>query len=831
VEQAEQPAEKVSEGSVFVAQPLLAVWFSDLSRIREAIHRENRTAKSGCATFSAACESCSTGTPEANDPVPKLEIERGTQEACGASNDLGRVVPRMCLCPASQSTVAEGVPVRKPYSGCVLTDGPAWRIIFFCGDFMKTARYLSVLSLLFLLAGPSAGARQARNKPNTQAPVPVADSQGEIATHAEAYYDFVMGHYFAQEYQISSHTEDVNKAIDFLKKAFTLDPNSQQIGDELAEIYYQSQRIRDAVTEANSILSRDPDNLPARRLLARIYVRTLGDLSNTSGQKDTIAHAAEQYREILRLDPADTDAALWLARLYRLQNDQDKAEAVLRNLLAREPANENGVEQLTQLLLDEGKSQEAVSLLQGVLQRAPTPKLWEFLGDAYNQIHDLPNAEQAYRKAADAQPDDINHHKELAQTLLTEEKYPEALEQYQRLSQMDPDDPDNYVRLAEIYRQLKQLDKAEQNILLAKQRAPNSLEVTYYEASIFQDEGRLDDSIRVLSEAVTAVKTESEFTPSRRRTLAILYQQLGQLYRETSNYTAAVNTFEEMLRLGTEEDRRARIMIMDTYRDARDMPKALDAAHKAAAAYPKDRPILTAQALLFGENAQPDQAVSQLHALLDGSSADFEIQLDIAQVYEESKRWADAEQAIHAAEKIQPDSSGKEMTGFLLGAIYERQKKYDQAEEQFRKVLDANPRSASTLNYYGYILADRGIRLEEATDLIKRALAEDPNNAAYQDSLGWAYYKQNKLDEAERLLRLAVTRESHDPTILSHLGDVYAKMGKDSLAEAQWQKSLDEWHRALPAEFEPAKMAEVELKVSALKRRLAQQKTPNDAKP
>src|ERR1700688_1335993 len=696
---------------------------------------------------------------------------------------------------------------------------------------MKTSRHLATLSLLLLFVGPSAGARQSKNSPGTQAPAGSSALQDQIAAKAEAYYDFVMGHYFAQEYQVPSHAEDVNKSIAFLKKAFTLDPSSQQIGDELAEIYYQSQRIRDAVVEAQSILARDPDNLPARRLLARIYVRTLGDLSNTSGQHDTLAHAAEQYREILRLDPTDTDAALWLARVYRLQNEQDKAEGILRDLLAREPANENGVEQLTQLLLDEGKSQEAVSSLQVILQRAPTPRLWELLGDAYNQIHDLPKAEQAYRHAADAQPDDINHHKELAQTLLTEEKYPEALEQFQRLTQMDADNPDNYVRLAEIYRQLKQLDKAEQNILLAKQRAPNSLEVTYYQASIYEDEGRLDDSIRVLSDAVTAVKTESEFTPSRRRTLAILYQQLGQLYRETSNYTAAVNTFEEMLRLGAEEDRRARIMIMDTYRDARDMPKALDAAHKAAAAYPKDRPILTAQALLFGENAQPDQAVAHLHALLDGSAADFEIQLDIAQVYEESKRWTDAEQAIHAAEKVQPDSSGKEMTGFLMGAIFERQKKFDQAEQEFRNVLNANPRNTSTLNYYGYMLADRGIRLEEATSLIKRALAEDPNNAAFQDSLGWAYFKQDKFDDAEALLRQAITREGHDPTILSHLGDVYAKMGKDSLAEAQWQKSLDEWHRVLPADFEPVKMAEVEQKISALKRRLAQQKSPGDSKP
>ena len=718
-----------------------------------------------------------------------------------------------------------------------MTRNAAWWIIllvaFLCGEPMKIGRQFLAVSLLvlFVCFGPSAGAQQPKSNPFQAPSAAAAAAPDQSAVKAEAYYDFVMGHYHAQEYQVSSRADDANQAIDFLKKAFTLDPSSQQIGDELAEIYYQSQRIRDAVNEAQSILNKDPDNLPARRLLARIYVRTLGDLSNTSGQRDTLAHATDQYREILRLDPTDADAPLWLARLYRLQNEPDKAEGVLRDLLAREPANESGVEQLTQLLLDEGKSQEGIALLQGLLQRAPTPRLWELLGDSYNQIHDLPNAEMAYRKASESKPDDIHHLKVLAQTLLMEEKFPEALEQYQRLTQMDADDPDNYVRLAEIYRRTKQLDKAEQNIRLAKAGAPNNLEVTYTEASIYEEEGRFDDAVRVLSEAVTAVKTESEFTPSRRRTLAILYQQLGQLYRENSNYTAAVNTFEEMIRLGPEEDRRARVMIMDTYRDARDMPKALESARKAADAYPKERSILIAQALLYGENAQADQAVSRLRAMLDGSPSDFEIQLDIAQVYEESKRWADAEQSIHEAEKIQANTSGTELTGFLLGAIFERQKKFDQAEEQFHKVLETNPKSASTLNYYGYMLADRGVRLDEAVDLIKRALVEEPGNAAYQDSLGWAYFKQDKLPEAEGLLRQAAMRESHDPTILSHLGDLYAKMGKDDLAEAQWQKSIDEWHRALPADFEPSRMAEVEQKITMLKRRLAQQKTPGDPKP
>jgi tetratricopeptide (TPR) repeat protein len=698
---------------------------------------------------------------------------------------------------------------------------------------MKTSQQLAALLLGVIAAVPGAAAARQTNKPSSANQQPAAPSgkSADVDQHADAYYDFTMGHYYQQEYEITSHDEDASKSIDFYKKAFAIDPNSQQIGDELAEIYFQSQRIRDAVQEAQSMLAKDPDNLSARRLLARIYVRTLGDLSDTSGQKDTIARAAEQYREIVRLDPADTDAALWLARLYRLQNDHDKAETVLRGLLAREPDNESAIEQLTQLLLDEGKSGDAISFLQAALKRSAVPRLWDLLGDAYNQIHDLPNAEQAYRKASEAQPDDINHRRGLAQTLLNEEKYPEALEQYQRLAEMDSDNPDNYLRLAEIYLQTKQFDKAEQNVLQAKQRAPGNLEVIYYESTIYEAEGRYDDSIRVLSDAVTAVKAESEFTPTRRRTLAILYQQLGELYRETSNYVAAVNTFEEMLRLGPEEDRRARVMIIDTYREARDMPKALDASHKAIDAYPKDRPLRVTQALLLGEDAQTDPAVAQLRQLLDGTPNDFEIDLDLAQVYEEGKRWAEAEQSVHAAEKIAPESSAKETVGLMLGGIFERQKKYDQAEEQFRKVLDGNPNNSAVLNYYGYMLADRGIRLEEATDMIKRALAEEPTNTAYEDSLGWAYFKENKLPEAEEQLRKAAARAIHDPTILGHLGDLYAKMGKDDLAEAQWQKSVEEWHRALRGDFEPAKLAEVEQKIAALKRRLAQQKTSGDAKP
>ncbi len=614
------------------------------------------------------------------------------------------------------------------------------------------------------------------------------------SARSEAYYNFTMGHMYEQQYEATSRPEYATQAIEAYKKAYALDPKSPVIGERLAEMYWKAQRIHDAVAEAQEILKRDPSNLQTRRLLGRIYLRSLGDLSNSS-QADMAEKAIEQYREIYRLEPADTESALWLARLYRLRNEHDKAEEVLRGVLKEDPENGAGVEQLTQLLLDEGKSGDAVTLLEGITSRTPAPAL------------------------LDLDPSELSHQRGLGQTLLSEEKYSEALAVYQKLADLMPDDSDIYLRLAQIYRELHQLDKAEENLVKARQYAPGSLEVMYNEAMLYEAQGRFEDAIRVLSDAVTGLKSQSTVLPSRRRSMAILYQQLGQLYRDTQNFQAAIYTYEELGHLGDEEDRRARLLIMDTYRAAKDLTRALQTG------------IRTSHALLLGENGQTDEAVKILRVQLRKNEADRETYLNIAQVYERGRRYKEAEEAALTAEMLPGQPREKEMVWFLLGAIYERQKFYDRAEEEFKKALAVDPRNAPVLNYYGYMLGDLGIRLDEAEELVHRALKEDPYNGAYLDSLGWIYFKENKLGDAEATLRKAVARESHDATIRSHLGDVYAKTGRSDLAAAEWEKSLTEWRRSLPADVENDKVAEIEKKLSQVKHRVAQKSSPQAAKP
>jgi tetratricopeptide (TPR) repeat protein len=656
-------------------------------------------------------------------------------------------------------------------------------------------------------------------------------AQQKASPRAEAYYNFTLGHIYEQQYELTSQNDFATKAIEAYKKAYAIDPQSPIIGERLAEMYWKAQRVHDAMVEANEILKRDPNDLATHRLLARIYLRSLGDINGSGVQTEMVTKAIAEYSEVHRLDPTDQEAALWLARLYRLHNDPDKAEQVLQGLLKDDPENEAAVEQLTQLYLDQNKSEEAISLLEGMIARSPTPTLYDLLGDAYTQTHDYAQAEKAYRSAVDLDPSELGHLRGLGQALLSEEKYPEALSVYQKLAELMPDDADVYLRLAQIYRELHQLDKAEESIVKARQYAAGTLEVMYNEAMIYEAQGRYEDAIRVISDAVAGIKTQSTVLPSRRRSLAILYQQLGGLYRDSNNYQAAIYTFQELGHLGDEEDRRSRMLMMETYRQAKDLPKALQTGKEALAKYPTDTGIRATYAMVLGENQQADEGVKLLQGDLKGTPGDREVYLNMSQIYERSHRYSESEAMARKAEVIPGDPRENEMTWFLLGAIYERQKQFDKAEEQFKKVLAVNPKNAQVLNYYGYMLADRGIRLEEARDMIQRALDQEPFNGAYLDSLGWTYFKQNKIEDAEAALRKAADRDPHDPTIRTHLGEVYAKQGRMDLAAAEWEKSLGEWRRSLPADVENDKVAELEKKLGQVKHRVAQKSPVGDSKP
>jgi len=132
-------------------------------------------------------------------------------------------------------------------------------------------------------------------------------------------------------------------------------------------------------------------------------------------------------------------------------------------------------------------------------------------------------------------------------------------------------------------------------------------------------------------------------------------------------------------------------------------------------------------------------------------------------------------------------------------------------------VLTLDPTNAGAMNYLGYMFADRGVKLDEAHKLISRALELDPGNGAYLDSLGWALFRLNRLDEAATELNKALAKIGKDPTVHDHLAEVYAKQGKMKEAIQQWEASITEMKAASPAEQDAEELPKISKKLDAAK--------------
>ncbi len=644
-------------------------------------------------------------------------------------------------------------------------------------------------------------------------------SQPDQTKRSQAYTDFMLGTLAEKQFESSGKSEDAEQAINYYKQALTLDADPA-ITARLAEVYAESGSTADAIQTAEAALQQDPDNLAAHRLLARIYVHELADETDNDTQKQTIASAVEQLQALQRLDPSDVESQLWLARLYGFQNQPKKAEDQLRGILSRSPDSAGALEQLSQLYLEEGRPQDAIALLQNAAGSSDDPTLYDLLGKAYSKTGDNAKAEAAFSRAVALDPDEATHRANLAKAMLDNNDDQGALEQYQKLSQMEPDNAENYLRISQIYRHMNQLDKSEAAIIQAKKYAPSDLllEVLYNEALLYEAQARYKDAIEVLSDAIAGVKAQHDSGQPVPSALAILYEQLGMAHRDAGDFASAERTFEEMKHLGPKSEKEGELLLIDTYRASGNIKQALAEAEKARAADSNDTQLSFEYANLLGDNSQVDEATKVLRSLNSNGQIDRDTYLELAQVEDHGKRYADAVRDANSALDLSHDPSDKESVWFLLGAIYNDEKNYDEAEQMFRKSLEIKPHDPEVLNDYGYMLVDRGIRLDEAISMIHSAVNEDPTNGAYLDSLGWAYFKQGNLPEAQQYLQQAISHDSTDPTILGHLGDVYAKMGQPDRAEQTWLKALAWWQKALPADYQPAKVNELENKLKSLKR-------------
>jgi len=647
------------------------------------------------------------------------------------------------------------------------------------------------------------------------APAPNAD-------RATAYYHYTLGHMYAElAGNATSRNDYVNLAIENYKAAIKADPNSALLAEELSDLYSQSGRLRDGQTDAEQAIKTNPNDLAAHRVLARIYVRQI-DAQRGRVNETMLRQAVTEYQKITELAPKDADAWVWLGRLQSAAQNMDGAERAFRKALEIEPDNEDGLTGLATVLGIKGDGTGAADLLKRASDKNPSPDSLKRLADAYEQMKEYGLAADTLRHALELNPPDApDIERKMAEYLISAERYDDALAAYQDLINDDPNDADSYLRMSQLYRQKKDLAKAREASDKAKAIDPNNLQVRMNEAYILQAEGKPNEAI----EAIKGILQQTErrtYDPTQVGPRIELLEQLAVMQRLADQTQPAVDSYRQIAALDASQAPHASASIIDTYMGGKEFSKAQDEADAAIKKYPNDRELRVGRASLLAEMGKTDAAVADVKKLLDGKN-DRAIQLALSELYVKGKKFDDAAKALDAAEKLSESQEDKIDVWFKRGAMFERMKNVPAAETEFRKVLAVMPDNPATLNYLGYMLTDRNLRLPEALAMIQKAVDRDPNNGAYLDSLGWVFFKLGRIPEAEDNMRRAVEQTPHDPTMRDHYAEVLFKASKVREAIAQWEASLQEWQTSSPAELEPAEVAKVRDKLENARVQLARQ--------
>ncbi len=211
-------------------------------------------------------------------------------------------------------------------------------------------------------------------------------------------------------------------------------------------------------------------------------------------------------------------------------------------------------------------------------------------------------------------------------------------------------------------------------------------------------------------------------------------------------------------------------------------------ASKLRASSPGDLRVLRLSAEALRRIGQPDEGVALLTGALERRPDDVTTYLAVSEFDAQLQRYDAALGVLDRASAKFPSNVD---VSFQIGSVLAQQKRFAGAEQRFRDVLARDPRHAAALNYLGYMLANRGEHLGESIGYIKRALEIDPYNGAFLDSLGWAYFRQNKLDLAEESLKKAAEQRTRDSAIQDHFGDLLFKLGRYQDAASAWQRALD----------------------------------------
>lgn len=584
-----------------------------------------------------------------------------------------------------------------------------------------------------------------------------------------------------------------DEALSRIDKVLDKSPGNPVVVFERAMILLDAGRIDSAETELRRLAASHPDFTDAHRILGRVL------LEGSRADRARMEEALGYLQTAFKANPDDLSTGVTVSQLLVALNRVAEAERVLAALVERSPdqrvLNYNYAQVLTKL----GRGDESKPYLERAVQLDATftPAIYQLV-DIYQKLGEWQKAAEVLAPLVAEEPLNIELRRQQAFFYLRGGQSEQARDAFKLLIEADPQDTRSLFYLAEAYNDLEEYQEAETIYRRLLETSPD-------DPDLLASFGLTQLGLRNLDRAETAFRSLLGVDAVPDNLSALARTQLAYIALLRGNYATAIEEAQPVLIFREEPNNQAINIALEAFRKEKKFAEAAEFLRPLAETFPADPFINARYVEMLSRNGDRTKAaaVASTQAALGTRNI-----IAATEALLQAGAHVEAVQYISKAAQKNPDEID---LLFELGSAHERSGDHAAAEKVFLRLLEKNAEHAPTLNYLGYMWADSNRNLERAAEMLVKAVAQEPRNGAYIDSLGWVYYRQGKLDLAEKYLSDAARLLPRDATVHQHLADVLREQGKRD-------RALEIYRLALTLEPEPQDEQKIRSKLADLER-------------
>ncbi len=584
-----------------------------------------------------------------------------------------------------------------------------------------------------------------------------------------------------------------DEALALMDKVVASNPNDPVVLFELSSMLIDAGKMEKGETELRKVVTLKPDFYDAQRLLGRML------LDRAANDQAKINEALDHLRAAFKIYPDDLATGMAITQIYLSTGRPAEAEKVLATMLERAPDQRALNFTYAQVLTKLGRGDESKPYLERAVEIDPT------FGPAIMQLVDIYQKENEWTKAAELlqpliseDPLNLDLQRQQGFFYLRAGNSEKARALFKQISEADPKDGRTKFYLAEALSDLEQYDEAQKIYRSLLEQTPEDVDILASFGLSQVAQRKLDDASKTFHTLLNV-----KDLPDNLKVLS--NTQLAYIELLRNNYGAALEMVRPLLVFNDRPNSQAINIGLEALRKEKKYNEAIGFLQPLVDHYASD-PFVNARYVEMLARAGEAQKAQQAAA----TQAKFGPKNTVAsaEAFIQAEDYKDAVELVKDAMRSKPDDLELQ---FALGSAYERGGEKKNAENVFLNILQAHPDNAQTLNYLGYMWAESGENLDRAAEMINKAVASDPRNGAFVDSLGWVYFQKGNLELAEKYLSDAAHLLPRDATVHEHLGDVFAKRG-------DVVRALNLYRAALKLEPEPKDEAKLKSKIAELEK-------------